>query len=147
MMPAQPRLLVSWLIAAVVLGIIAWRLWRRGKMRFSALEAVVFKQTPEGWTFDSPYPRIFSRRRSTYLLTDVEKERLAGRLRRGLRKVQIVIFGVCVLAAVSLAFWLPDVLRALRAGSPAAWLLFFLVLVSIGGMLASAVVITHHCSL
>ena len=89
-------------------------------------------------------PRIFSRQRSTYLLTDVEKERLAGRLRRGLRKVQIALFAVCVLGAVPLAFWLPDVLRALRAGSPGAWLLFFLVFVLIGGMLASAVAITHY---
>lgn len=110
----------------------------------SALEDALFRRAPGGWTFNSPYPRIFSRQLSTYLLTDVEKERLAGGLRRGLQKVQIVLFGVCVLAAVPLAFRLPDVLRALRAGSPGAWLLVFLVFVLIGGMLASAVVITHY---
>jgi len=50
-------------------------------MRFSALEAVLFKRTPEGWTFDSPYPWVFCQRRWTYLLTDAQKERLTKGLR------------------------------------------------------------------
>ncbi len=93
----------------------------------SEWEHALFKRAPEGWTFNSPYPRIFSRRRWTYLLTDVEKERLAERLRRGLRTLRLA-FGVCVLAGASLAFWVPDLPRLLVAGSPVAWLPFSLVL-------------------
>jgi uncharacterized membrane protein len=48
MMSEQLRLLVVWLATAILLGVIAWRLWRRGQMRFSALEAALFKRTPEG---------------------------------------------------------------------------------------------------
>jgi hypothetical protein len=142
MMPPQPRLLASWLIAAVVLGLIAWRLWRRGKMRFSALEAVVFKRTPEGWTFDSPYPRIFSRRRWTYLLTNAQKERLTEGLRRCMRTAALMTIGFVVLLAIPLAFWLPklpDLLRWLLAGSPSVWLLLCFAPVLVWGALATAV--------
>ena len=110
----------------------------------NALEDALFKRAPDGWTFSSPYPRIFSRRRSTYLLTELEKERLAGGVRRCLRTTRLVIFGVCVLAAVPLAFWLPDMLRLLLTGSPGAWLLLCLVVLLIGGILPSAIVITHY---
>jgi len=96
----------------------------------SGWEDALFKRAPEGWTFNSPYPRIFSQRRWTYLLTDVEKERLAGRLRRFLPLVQALVLGVCVLAAVPLAFWLPlpDLVRQLVVGSPGARLLLSLVM-------------------
>src|SRR5262249_46969019 len=43
------------------------------------LENVLLKRVPEGWTFDSNYPRPFARQRWTYLLTEKEKERLAAR--------------------------------------------------------------------
>jgi len=104
----------------------------------------LFKRAPEGWTFHSPYPRIFSRRHWTYLLTDVEKERLAKRLRRGLRTLQVLAVGVCVLAGGSLAFSLPDLLRQLVAGSLGAWLLFSLVSLVLVGVLVPAIFIAHY---
>ena len=71
------------LITAIGMGLIARRTWQRGQIRFcerlSVLEDTLFKRTSEGWTFDSPYPRIFSWRRRTYLLTDAQKERLTLR--------------------------------------------------------------------
>jgi hypothetical protein len=146
MMSAQLPLLASWLIAAIVLGIIAWRLWRRGKMRFSALETSLFKQTPEGWTFDSPYPRIFSRRRWTYLLTNAQKEMLTEGLRRCVRTAALMTIGFAILVAIPLAFWLPklpDLLRWLLAGSPSVWLLLCLALVLVYGTLATAVLIAQ----
>ena len=99
----------------------------------SGWEDALFKRAPEGLTFNSPYPRIFSQRRWTYLLTDVEKERLAGRLRRFLPLVQALVLGVCVLAAVPLAFWLPlpDLVRQLVVGSPGARLLLSLVMLAL----------------
>jgi hypothetical protein len=39
--------------------------------KFSSVD-VLFKRTPEGWTFNSSYPGIFGPL-STYLLTDVQK--------------------------------------------------------------------------
>jgi len=115
----------------------------------SGWENALFKRAPEGWTFSSPYPRIFSRRRWSYLLTDVEKERLAGRLRRGFRMLRLVAFGVWVLAVVPLAFWLPafwlpDLLRQLVAGSPGAWLLLSLVVLVLMGVLVPAIGIAHY---
>src|SRR5262249_32246941 len=112
----------------------------------SGWEDALFKRAPEGWTFNSPYPRIFSRRRWTYLLTDVEKETLAWRLRRFLPRVQALVLGVCVLAAVPLAFWLPlpDLVRQLVAGSPAAWLLLSHVVLVLTGVLVPVIGIAHY---
>ena len=124
------------LITAIVMGLIARRTWQRGQIRFSerisALGDTLFKRTPEGWAFDSPYPRIFSWRRRTYLLTDAQKERLAERLRRRMRKMRVAIVGSSFLLAIALAFWirkLPDFLHSLLAGSPRAWLLLCLAYV------------------
>jgi hypothetical protein len=153
MTPAQLQGLVFWLYNAIAVGVIAWLIWRRWQMRFSAATAVedalskMFKRTPEGWTFDSPYPRIFSWRRWTYLLTDVQKERLAERMRRGLRTTYLVTIGLCFLLAIPLAFWirkLPDFLRSFVAGSPGAWLLLCVVFVLVSGTLpATGVFITQ----
>lgn len=146
MTSAQLRLLTSGLVIAIMLGLIAWRFWRRVHMRFSALEAVVFKQTPEGWTFDSPYPRVFSRRRWTYLLTNAQKERLTEGLRRCMRTAALLTIGFVILLAIPLAFWLPklpDLLRWLLAGSPGVWLLLCLALVLVYGTLATAVFIAQ----
>jgi hypothetical protein len=139
------------LITAIVMGLIAWRIWHRAQIRFSerfsALEDALFKRTPEGWTFDSPYPRIFSRRRWTYLLMDAQKERFTERLRRGLRTMYLVTIGSCVLAAILIAFWfpsLPDLLRSLMAGSPRAWLLLCLVYLLPCGALVAVVFINHY---
>jgi hypothetical protein len=139
------------LITAIVTGLIAWRIWQRAQIRFSerfsALEDALFKRTPEGWTFDSLYPRIFSPRRWTYLLTDAQKERLAERLRHGLRTAYLVTIGSCVLAAIPLTFWfpkLPDLLRSLMAGLPRAWLLLCLVYLLTCCTLVTAVFINHY---
>src|SRR5262245_66142074 len=126
------RLLVYWLGIAIFLGWIAWRLWRKGQMRFSALEAALFKRTPEGWTFDAPYPPNGSRRRWTYLLTDTQKERLTEGLRLWMRTTTLVVVGLIILGAIPLAIWrtkVPDLLKGLLAGSSGAWLLVCLVLV------------------
>ena len=78
------------------------------QMQAAAVEDVLskmFKRTPDGWTLDSPYPRIFNWRRWTYLLTDAQKERLAERMRRGMRTTYLVTIGLCIVLATSLAFW------------------------------------------
>ena len=95
---AQLRLLGFWPMFAIVLGLIAWRLWRhgQGQMRFSALEDLLFKRTPEGWTFDAPYPPNGSRRRWTYLLTDAQKERLTEGLRLWMRTTTLVLVGLTI---------------------------------------------------
>jgi polyferredoxin len=110
----------------------------------SRWEDALFNRSPERWTVNSTYPRIFSRQRWTYLLTDVEKERLAQRLRRGMR---IVVFGL-VFLTVPLAFWLPpfwlpDLVSQLVAGSTGAWLLFCLVVLVLMGVLVPAIFIAH----
>src|SRR5215472_5459755 len=143
---AQLRLLGFWSMLAIVLGLIAWRLWRQGPMRFSALEALLFKRTPEGWTFDAPYPPNGSRRRWTYLLTDAQKERLTEGLRLWMRTTALIVVGLMILGAIPLAIWrtkLPDLLRGLLTGSPGAWLLICLVLVLLCGTLVSAVFIAQ----
>ena len=99
MASAQLHGLVFWLLNAILVGLIARSIWRRRQirqMRLSAVEDALsnsFKRTPEGWTFDSRYPRIFSWRRWTYLLTDAQKERLAERIRRGMRTTYLVTIG------------------------------------------------------
>jgi hypothetical protein len=150
-MPAPLHELGFVFITAILTALIAWRTWRRGQMRFSkrlsALEDAVFKRTPEGRTFHSPYPRIFSRRRWTYLLTDAQKERLAERLHRRVRNMQLVMVGLCFLLAIPFAFWvrkLPDFLRSLLAGSPPAWLLLCLVYALTFVALITLVSIAHY---
>ena len=133
------------LVTAIVMGFIAWRIWRRGQTRLSALEDALLKRTPEGWTFDSPYPRIFSRRRWTYLLADAQKERLVEGLRCWVRAAALVVIGLClVVSAILLAFWhlkQPDPLSWLLAGSPGVWLLLCLLFVLAYGVVATAVLI------
>ena len=146
MTSAQLHELVFWLINAIGAALITRLIWRRRQMRQMRLSAVEdalsnsFKRTPEGWTFDSRYPRIFSWRRWTYLLTDAQKERLAERMRRGLRTMYLATIGLCFLLGFLVAFWfrkLPDFLRSLLVGSPGAWLLLCVVLVLVYGTLAA----------
>ena len=153
MTSAQLHGLVFWLLNAILVGLIARSIWRRRQIRQMRAGAVedalskMFKRTPEGWTFDSPYPRIFSQRRWTYLLTDAQKESLAERLRRRMRKMQLVIVGFGFLLAVPLTFWftkLPDFLRSLLAGSPGAWLLLCLVYVTLATLVFITAFITHY---
>jgi len=133
------------LVTAIVMGFIAWRIWRRGQTRLSALEDALLKRTPEGWTFNSPYPRIFSRRRWTYLLADAQKERLVEGLRCWVRAAALAVIGLCaVVSAILLAFRhlkQPDPLSWLLAGSPGVWLLLCLLFVLAYGMVATAVLI------
>ena len=102
MASAQLHGLVFWLLNAILVGLIARSIWRRRQIRQMRAAAVedalskMFKRAPEGWTFDSPYPRIFSQRRWTYLLTDAQKESLAERLRRGVQTTYLVAIGLCV---------------------------------------------------
>jgi hypothetical protein len=65
-------------------------------------------------------------------------------LRRDLQTLRLLAFGVCVLAGVSLAFWVPDLPRLLVAGSPVAWLPFSLVLLVLMGVLAPTIFIAHY---
>ena len=46
--------------------------------KFTSVD-VLFTRAPEGWTFNSSYPRIFGRP-WTYLLTEAQKETLEERL-------------------------------------------------------------------
>jgi hypothetical protein len=134
------RLLVIWLATAIFLGMIAWRLWRRGQLRFSALEAALFKRTPEGWTFDAPYPP-FGRRRWTYLLTDAQKERLTEGLRLWMRTTPLLMIGLITLLAIPVAIWLPspgDLLRWLLTRSRPEWLLLGLAFVLLYGTVGTA---------
>src|SRR5215813_6257494 len=142
MTSAQLQGLAFWLISAIGVGLIARLIWRRRQMRqmrFSALEAALFKRTPTGWTFDSPYPRVFSQRRWTYLLTDAQKERLTKGVRLWMRAATLVVVGLIILEAIPLAIWLPklpnlqDLLRWLLAGSPGGWLLLCFVFVLVCG--------------
>src|SRR6516225_8371121 len=102
MASAQLHGLVFWLLNAILVGLIARSIWRRRQIRQMRAAAVedalskMFNRAPEGWTFDSPYPRIFSQRRWTYLLTDAQKESLAERLRRGVQTTYLVAIGLCV---------------------------------------------------
>src|SRR5215472_5911262 len=130
MTSAQLHGLVFWLLNAILVGLIARSIWRRRQMRQMRAAAgedmlsKMFTRTPEGWTFDSRYPRIFSWRRWTYLLTDAQKERLAERMRRGLRTMYLATIGLCFQLGFLVAFWspkLPDFLRSLLVGSPGAW--------------------------
>ena len=150
MTSAPLRLLATWLAVAIILGFMAWRLWRREQMRFSALEAVLFERTPEGWTFDSAYPRVFSQRRWTYLLTDAQKEKLTEGLRLWMWTGVLVVIGFIILPVIPLAInWfpkLPDLQHLLRwflAGSPGVWLLPCLVFVLVCGTLAAIVFVAQ----
>ena len=138
-MPALIRLLVFSLVRAIALGLFAWRLCRHGQLRLAALEGVLFKRVPEGWMFDSPYPRVFGRRRWTYLLTDAQKDKLAERLRRWQQTATLVTIGLIILLAIPLAVWvekLPDLLGLLLTGAPRAWLTLFLGFVLLYATLA-----------
>jgi len=150
MTPAPLRLLATCLALAIILGLMAWRLWRREQMRFSALEAALFKRTPEGWTFDSAYPRVFSQRRWTYLLTEAQKEKLTEGLRLCVRTAVLVVIGCIILPAIALAIiWFPklpdlqDLLTSFLAGSPGVWLLLCLVFVLVYCTLTAIVFIAQ----
>jgi hypothetical protein len=88
--------------------------------KFSSVD-VLFKRTPEGWTFNASYPRFFGRP-STYLLTDLQKAALEQRLNRFVLMTLVSVFMLSALGDFVL-FRVPDFADQLEAGSPKAWLL------------------------
>jgi hypothetical protein len=84
---------------------------------------VLFKRTPEGWTFNSSYPRIFFGPWSTYLLTDAQKAALEQRLNRYVLMSIVLAFMLVGLGDFTLIIMVPD----LDASSPKAWLLVCVV--------------------
>ena len=108
-----------------------WRNWWRGGHdgRLNRDQRQLFYEfclDEAGWPpralreCNSTYPRILSRRRWTYLLTDVEEERLAGRLRCFLPLVRVLVFGVCVLVILASASGLGETVGCRLAGCVAA---------------------------
>jgi hypothetical protein len=111
--------------------------------KFTSVD-VLFTHTPEGWTFNAPYPRFFSRP-STYLLTDAQKATLEERLNRSVLMVYVGVFVLIALDAVAGAFALfPDFVHRLEAGSPGAWLLACVVYVVFSSALISALFFVRH---
>jgi hypothetical protein len=112
----------------------------------SRLEEALFKRAPDGWTFNSPYPRLLWRP-STYLLTDAQKAILLERLRRALRVVRLLRFFVvptCLLILVTTTFLVPHLLDSLNAGSLGAWLLFSLLVLFLASVLIPLIGIIHY---
>jgi hypothetical protein len=97
-----------------------------------------FKRTPEGWTFNSSYPRIFGRP-STYLLTDAQKATLTERLGRTLLISRVSALALAVASGVLAAFSTPDFVSRLDAGSLEAWLLVFVVAIALASVLVAAI--------
>ena len=94
---------------------------------------VLFTRTPEGWTFNSSYPRIFGRP-WTYLLTEAQKETLEERLNRLALMTHV---GVCVLIALGAfaLFMVHDFANQLLAGSLESLLLACIVWIALWGAL------------
>jgi len=88
--------------------------------RLSSVD-VWFKRTPEGWTFNSSYPRMFGQP-STYLLTDAQKAALEESLYRVVLRSRVLAFILVALSVFAL-FMVPDFANRLEAGSPMAWFL------------------------
>jgi hypothetical protein len=100
---------------------------------------VLFKRTPEGWTFKSAYPRMFGQP-STYLLTDAEKEALEQRLNRHALMSLVLAFMLVALGDFTLIIMVPD----LDAGSPKSWLLVCVVGIVVAIPLVPALFFTRH---
>jgi len=109
--------------------------------KFSSVD-VLFARTPEGWTFNSSYPRIFGRP-WTYLLTEAQKETLEERLNRSVLIVYVGVFVLIALGAFAL-FMVRDFADQLLAGSPEAWLLACVVYVVFSSALISALFFVRH---
>jgi hypothetical protein len=100
--------------------------------KFSSVD-VLFTRAPEGWTFNSSYPRIFGRP-WTYLLTDAQKEALEQRLNRFVLMSRVLVIILVALGDFVL-FRVPGFADRLEAGSPGAWLLVFVVWIVIASTL------------
>jgi hypothetical protein len=97
----------------------------------SRLEDVLLKRVPEGWTFDSNYPRPFARQRWTYLLTEKEKDTLA----LGFRMIRWILWLDVLAVFLVIAICDPNLAVHLALGWPRAWLLFFLLVLLLAGTL------------
>ena len=110
--------------------------------KFSSVD-VFFQLTPEGWTFDSSYPRSFGPL-STYLLTDAQKSALEKRLNRLALSSLVLVFMLIGLGVFAL-FIFPDFADQLEAGLPGAWLLVVVLwIVLTSALVLSAVFIRHR---
>ena len=111
--------------------------------RFSSVD-VLFTRTPEGWTFNSPYPRFFGRP-SIYLRTEAQKETLENRLNRFVLRSTFLVFMFVALVVVPVLVSFPDFLDQLEAGSPEAWLLACAVyIVPMSALILPAVFFVRH---
>src|SRR5260370_38185962 len=84
--------------------------------KFTSVEAL-FARTPEGWTFNSSYPRFFGRP-WTYLLTEAQKEALEQRLNRGTFVLLLSVFVLLAALVAFVHFRFPDFVDRLEACSP-----------------------------
>ncbi len=100
--------------------------------KFTSVD-VLFTRAPEGWTFNSSYPRIFGRP-WTYLLTEAQKEALEQRLNRFVLMSLVLVIMLVALGDFVL-FRVPGFADRLEAGSPEAWLLVFVVWIVIASTL------------
>ena len=110
--------------------------------KFSSVD-VLFKRTPEGWTFKSAYPQIF-RPLSTYLLTDAEKAVLEERLNHHVLMSLVLVFVLAGLGDFTLLIMVPDFGDQLEAGSPKAWLLACVFGIVLASPLAAALFFIRH---
>ncbi len=111
--------------------------------KFTSVD-VLFAHTPEGWTFNSSYPRFFGRP-WTYLLTEAQKEALEERLNHVALMIPVLVFMFVALSAVLGAFGLfHDFVHRLEAGSPGSWLLACVVYVVLTSALISALFFVRH---
>jgi hypothetical protein len=110
--------------------------------RFSSVD-VLFKRTPEGWTFNASYPRYFGPW-STYLLTDLQKAALEEGLNRFVLMAIILACTLGVLLGVFVQFMVPDFADRLVADSPGAWLLLGVVSIVLTSVLAPSAHFFRH---
>jgi hypothetical protein len=109
---------------------------------FSSVD-VLFKRTTEGWTFNSPYPRLFGRP-STYLLTNAQKSALQERLNRLMLMSLVLAFVLAGLGDFTLIIVVPDFGDEFRAGSPVAWLLVGVVGIVVASAFIPAIFFIRH---
>src|SRR5258707_13590550 len=88
--------------------------------KFTSVD-VLFTRAPEGWTFNSSYPRIFGRP-WTYLLTEAQKEALEQRLNRFVLMSLVLVIMLVALGDFVL-FRVPGFADGLEAGLPVGWFL------------------------
>jgi hypothetical protein len=110
--------------------------------KFSSVDAL-FTRTPEGWTFNSPYPRIL-RPSSAYLLTDTQKAALEERLNRGHLMLLVLAFMLVVLSVVPVLVRFPDFVHQLEAGMSWAWFLFCVNTIVVATVLIPTIVFANH---